>query len=49
MWGYYGREYNVLGFPSGAPSANPTTGNYTQAFQGGTITVTGGAATVTLR
>jgi hypothetical protein len=46
-WGWYGREYNILGFPAGAPSADPTTGNYTQAFQGGTITVTGGTPTVT--
>ncbi|MCU1580506.1 MAG: hypothetical protein JWP19_2710 [Rhodoglobus sp.] len=46
-WGAYGREYNILGFPTGAPSASPTTGNYTQAFQGGTITVTNGAGALT--
>jgi len=45
-WGNYGREYNFLGFPTTAPSANPTTGNYSQTFQGGTITVTNGTAAV---
>jgi hypothetical protein len=47
LWGAYGREYNILGFPSGKPSADPTTGNYTQAFQGGVITVAGGVAALT--
>ena len=46
-WGNYGREYNFLGFPTTAPSANPTTGNYTQTFQGGTVTVTAGVGTIT--
>lgn len=48
-WGWYGREYDVLGFPTSSPSADPTAGNYSQAFQGGTVTVTGGVGTVTLR
>ncbi|WP_367227158.1 hypothetical protein, partial [Microbacterium sp.] len=30
------------GYPTSAPSANPTNGNYTQQFQGGVITVTNG-------
>ena len=46
LWANWGREYGILGFPTGNPSANPTTGNYTQTFQGGTITVTGGNAAV---
>ena len=46
-WGAYGREYNILGFPTGKPSADPATGNYTQAFQGGVITVTNGSAALT--
>jgi uncharacterized protein with LGFP repeats len=48
-WGWYGREYDVLGFPTSAPTANPTTGNYAQTFQGGTITVTNGTPAVALR
>ena len=43
-WSSWGREYDILGFPSGPPTPDPTTGNYTQAFQGGVITVSGGAA-----
>ena len=46
-WASWGREYGVLGFPSGAPSADPTSGNYTQAFQGGVVTVSGGVGRVT--
>ena len=46
-WSNYGREYNFLGFPTAAPSADPTTGNYSQTFQGGTITVTSGVGAVT--
>ncbi|BDZ45884.1 LGFP repeat-containing protein [Naasia aerilata] len=46
-WGAYGREYDILGFPTGAPSAVPTSGTYTQTFQGGTITATGANAAVT--
>ena len=46
-WGWWGLYSGVLGYPSGAPSADPTTGNYTQEFQGGTITVTNGTPTVT--
>ncbi|WP_158437814.1 LGFP repeat-containing protein [Naasia lichenicola] len=45
-WGYYGREYGSLGFPTGAPSANPTSGAYTQGFQGGSIAVSNGVASV---
>ena len=41
-WFNWGREWGILGFPTGPPSANPATGNYTQTFQGGTITVTNG-------
>ena len=48
-WGWYGREYNVLGFPTAAPTGVVATGTYAQEFQGGTITVTGGAPVVTLR
>jgi hypothetical protein len=47
-WGNYGREYNVLGFPTGSPSALPTTGTYSQTFQGGFVTMTAGVPTVTL-
>ena len=47
VWKAWGREFNILGLPSGSPSADPTAGNYTQAFQGGVITVTGGAAALT--
>ena len=46
VWGWYGREYGILGLPSGAPSANPATGNYSQQFQGGVITVTAGVGAV---
>ena len=46
-WGWYGRELNFLGFPTSAPSASPSTGNYTQTFQGGTITVTNGTPALT--
>ena len=42
VWSDWGREYNILGYPTSAPSANPTNGNYTQQFQGGVITVTNG-------
>lgn len=48
-WTWYGRDTNVLGYPTGAPSALPSTSPYTQAFQGGTITVTNGTPVVTLR
>ncbi|HWH25507.1 MAG TPA: hypothetical protein VNT53_02530 [Pseudolysinimonas sp.] len=48
IWGWYGREYNVLGFPTGSPSADPASGTYTQAFQGGTVSVVNGTATVSL-
>ncbi|HBU43106.1 MAG TPA: hypothetical protein DEB57_09580, partial [Microbacterium sp.] len=34
VWSDWGREYNILGYPTSAPSANPTNGNYTQQFQG---------------
>ncbi|KQZ82063.1 hypothetical protein ASD56_14320, partial [Microbacterium sp. Root166] len=44
LWSSWGREYGDLGFPTGAPSADPATGNYTQAFQGGVVTVAGGIA-----
>ncbi|WP_448257941.1 LGFP repeat-containing protein [Microbacterium aurum] len=45
VWSDWGREYNILGYPTGPASADPTTGNYTQQFQGGVITVTGGQGT----
>ncbi|KQP69185.1 hypothetical protein ASF40_14815 [Microbacterium sp. Leaf288] len=41
-WLNWGRNVGVLGFPKGAPSADPASGNYTQQFQGGVITVSGG-------
>jgi uncharacterized protein with LGFP repeats len=41
-WFNWGREYGMLGFPVGAASGDPTSGNYTQAFQGGVVTVSGG-------
>jgi len=48
-WGWYGRDVTgVLGYPTAAASASPTTGNYTQAFQGGTVAVSGGTPTVRL-
>ena len=46
-WFNWGREYGILGYPTSAPSAAPSTGNYTQTFQGGTITVTNGVGVVT--
>ena len=45
VWKSYGREYDILGFPTSAPSADTVGGNYTQTFQGGTITVTNGTPT----
>jgi hypothetical protein len=32
--------------PLGLPTSDAGTGNYTQTFQGGTVTVSGGVATV---
>ena len=46
-WLNWGRDLGILGYPAGAPSANPATGNYSQVFQGGTITVTGGVGALT--
>ncbi len=45
-WMNWGRNVGVLGFPKGAPSADPASGNYTQQFQGGVITVSGGVGRV---
>ena len=47
LWSNWGREYGILGFPTSNPSANPSTGNYTQTFNGGTVTVTNGVANLT--
>jgi len=47
VWSDWGREYNILGYPTGAASTDPTTGNYTQQFQGGVITVTAGQGRLT--
>jgi hypothetical protein len=44
FWNANGRETGRLGFPISRPSGDPTTGNYTQSFQGGVITVMGGVA-----
>ena len=46
LWNNWGRDNGILGYPSGVPS-NPNGVNYTQAFQGGVVTVTGGVATLT--
>ena len=46
LWNNWGRDAGILGYPSGDPS-NPNGGNYTQTFQGGTVTVTNGTATLT--
>jgi len=48
-WSWYGRDTNVLGYPTGATSTIPSNSTYTQSFQGGTITVTNGTPLVTLR
>ena len=47
VWSDWGREYNILGYPTNGPSSNPTNGNYTQQFQGGVITVTNGRGQLT--
>src|SRR6185295_20170184 len=45
LWQGWGRDAGILGYPTGAPSN--ATGDYTQRFQGGLITVSGGVATLT--
>ncbi|WP_100810223.1 LGFP repeat-containing protein [Microbacterium sp. BR1] len=47
LWSSWGREGGLLGFPTSGPSADPGSGNYTQAFQGGVVTVTNGSAGLT--
>ncbi|ANJ27686.1 hypothetical protein ATC03_14185 [Agromyces aureus] len=44
LWNNWGRERGIIGFPTGAPSADPASGAYTQSFQGGVVTVSGGVA-----
>ncbi len=46
LWANWGRDAGILGYPTGDPS-NPAGVNYTQTFQGGTITVTNGTAALT--
>ena len=43
LWSNWGRQDGILGYPTGDPS-NPNGINYTQTFQGGTVTVTNGNA-----
>ncbi|WP_442879123.1 LGFP repeat-containing protein [Agromyces sp. CCNWLW203] len=44
LWNNWGRERGIIGFPTSAPSADPSSGEYTQSFQGGVVTVSGGVA-----
>jgi uncharacterized protein with LGFP repeats len=46
LWANWGKWSGILGYPTSAPS-NPAGGDYTQTFQGGTVTVTTGSATLT--
>jgi hypothetical protein len=46
VWANWGREVGILGYPTGAPS-DPNGVNYTQTFQGGTVTVTNSVGAVT--
>ena len=47
VWLAWGRDVGILGYPVGAPSASPSSGSFTQAFQGGVVTVSGGSGAVT--
>ena len=44
VWELVGNENGTLGYPTSDPSNN--TNNYTQTFQGGTVTVTNGSAQI---